>query len=51
VYHKEVIRLNPGDMLASVTPKKNLAVIMPVKLFVAAWQARTIAHRALEEKS
>jgi hypothetical protein len=40
-YQSEVIRLNPGEMLASVTPKKNRVIMIPVKFVVAAWHART----------
>jgi hypothetical protein len=40
-YQSEVIRLKPGEMLASVTPKKNRVIMIPVKFVVAAWHART----------
>lgn len=34
------MRLKPGDILASVQPRKNRTIIIPVKFVVAAWQAR-----------
>lgn len=39
-YQRDVIRLNPGEMLASVQPRKKRTIIIPVKFVVAAWQAR-----------
>jgi hypothetical protein len=47
LYHREVIKVNPGDRLASVHPRKKRATIKPVKFVVAAWQARIIAHKML----
>jgi hypothetical protein len=47
-YQRDVIKVNPGDKLASVHPRKNRTIINVVKLVVAAWHANTIAHRILE---
>lgn len=47
-YQSDVIRVKPGDKLASVHPKKKRATINVVKFVVAAWHANTIAHRMLE---
>lgn len=46
-YQSEVMRVNPGDRLASVHPRKNRVTMIVAKLVVAAWQARTIAQRIL----
>ena len=44
LYQREVIKVNPGERLASVHPRKKRATISPAKFVVAAWQARTTAH-------
>lgn len=46
-YQREVRRVNPGDRLASVHPRKNRVTIKVANFFVAAWHARTIAHSML----
>lgn len=43
-YQREVIKLNPGERLASKRPSRNLTTMSPAKLVVAAWQARMTAH-------
>lgn len=47
LYQSEVIKVNPGERLASVHPRKKRATISPAKFVVAAWQARTTAHKML----
>lgn len=43
-----VIRLKPGEMAASVTPKKKRVTIIPVKSCVVAWHASTTPQRKLK---
>lgn len=46
-YQREVRRVNPGDRLASVHPRKNRVTMKVAKFVVAAWHARIIAHSIL----
>lgn len=46
-YQSEVRRVNPGDRLASVHPRKKRVTMKVAKFVVAAWHARIIAHSML----
>lgn len=50
-YHIPVIRLNPGETEASAAPSRNRVTMMPVKLCVAAWQARMAPQMILSNTS
>ena len=48
LYQSDVIRVKPGERLASVHPRKNRTTIKPAKFVVAAWHARTMDHKILK---